>query len=62
MKHSFTRTGLSVAIAALLATHGALAQEAPQDAGKGQQATPQDAPKTLDSVVVKSEYIPEPLM
>lgn len=62
MKHSFTRTGLFVAIAALLASHGAMAQDAPRDARKVQEATPQDAPKTLDSVVVQSDYIPEPLM
>ena len=62
MKHTLSRTGLFLAIAALLATQGALAQEAPQDAAKPQTKQESTEPKTLDSVVVSSEYIPEPLM
>ncbi len=62
MKHTPTRSGLSLAIAALLAANGALAQDAP---ATGPQDPPQDQsqePRTLDSVVVSAEYIPEPLM
>ena len=62
MKHTPTRSGLSLAIAALLAAPGALAQEAP---AAGPQQAPQEQsqePRTLDSVVVSAEYIPEPLM
>ena len=62
MKHTPTRSGLSLAIAALLAAPGALAQEAP---AAGPQQPPQEQsqePRTLDSVVVSAEYIPEPLM
>jgi TonB-dependent receptor len=58
MKHTLTRTGLFLAIAALLAPSAALAQDAAQDAQKAGQ----DAPKTLDSVVVRADYIPEPLL
>ena len=59
MKHSLTRSGLFLAITAMLAANGALAQ----DAGQAQpQQQKQDEPATLDSVVVSSEYIPEPLL
>lgn len=61
------RSGLFLAISALLACHGALAQSAQepqQPASPPQQAQQQaqDEPTTLDSVVVSSEYIPEPLL
>ncbi len=64
MMHTPSRTSLFLAISALLACNGALAQEA-QGAGQPQQKQEQQesAPTTtLDSVVVSSEYIPEPLM
>ena len=61
MKHTPTRSGLSLAIAALLAANGALAQEAPAPGPQQPQEQSQE-PQTLDSVVVSAEYIPEPLM
>ena len=58
-----TRSGLFLAISALLAANTALAQDAPQAATPApQQQAQADDTKTLDSVVVRSEYIPEPLM
>lgn len=57
------RSGLFLAISALLACQGALAQQAPPASPPPQ--VPQEAqedPVTLDSVVVSSEYIPEPLL
>jgi outer membrane receptor protein involved in Fe transport len=62
MKHTLSRSGLFLAITALLAANGALAQQAPQDPAKGQAKQEQAEPATLDSVVVSSEYIPEPLL
>ena len=63
MKHNPTRSGLFLAISALLAANTALAQDAPQAATPApQQQAQADDTKTLDSVVVRSEYIPEPLM
>ncbi len=60
MKRTHSRSSLFLAISALLACNGALAQDGGQ--AQPQQAQEQDQPTQLDSVVVTSEYIPEPLL
>lgn len=64
MKRTQTRTGLFLAISALLACQGALAQTAPtqSDEPAGQQATTDDQAATLDTIEVRGEYIPEPML
>ena len=63
MKHNHTRSSLFLAIAALLAANAAVAQDTQQGTGQNQQQEQQnDETRTLDAVVVSSEYIPEPLM
>ncbi|MFP7722898.1 TonB-dependent receptor domain-containing protein [Lysobacter sp. A3-1-A15] len=64
MKRTQSRTGLFLAISALLACNGALAQSAPTaDPNAPQAAMPaDDTPTQLDAVEVRSEYIPEPML
>ena len=60
MTRNPTPTSLALAIAALLASAGAQAQTQQQpEPAKPQQS---QEPTNLDSVVVRSEYIPEPLL
>ena len=62
MKHTPARSSLSLAIAALLAANAALAQDAPAPAAQAASQDQSQEPRTLDSVVVSAEYIPEPLL
>ena len=64
MKRTQTRTGLFLAISALLACNGALAQSAPPaDPAATPAPTTADTTATqLDAVEVRSEYIPEPML
>ena len=64
MKRTQTRTGLFLAISALLACNGALAQSAPPaDPTATPAPTTADTTATqLDAVEVRSEYIPEPML
>ena len=64
MKRTQTRTGLFLAISALLACNGALAQSTPPaDTTATQAPTAADTTATqLDAVEVRSEYIPEPML
>jgi hypothetical protein len=64
MKLSPTRTGLFLAISALLASHGAWAQTAqqqPDPPPAAQAPEGADVPTQLDAVQVQGEYIPEPM-
>src|SRR3546814_14874296 len=63
MKLTSARTGLFLAISALLAPASALAQQAqaePQAPATEQAAAPSSATE-LDAVEVRGEYIPEPM-
>lgn len=66
MKLTSARTGLFLAISALLAPAGALAQQAAETPSAPSTATAQEsAPATatqLDAVEVRGEYIPEPML
>ncbi|NZA26608.1 TonB-dependent receptor [Luteimonas sp. SJ-92] len=62
MKRSPTRSGLFLAISALLAPCGVLAQNAPTDAGAPAQTAASASPTQLDAVQVRGEYIPEPML
>ncbi|MCD0247361.1 TonB-dependent receptor domain-containing protein [Xanthomonas melonis] len=59
-----SRTGLSLSISTLLMSGTALAQSASNDASGGisSSAAATSAPKQLDQVVVRGEYIPEPML
>jgi TonB-dependent receptor len=57
MKHMPLRTGLSLAISALLAPMVAFAQAAPEAAPPASSQ-----PAELDAVLVRGEYIPEPML
>ena len=57
MKHMPLRTGLSLAISALLAPMLAFAQAAPEAAPPASSQ-----PAELDAVLVRGEYIPEPML
>lgn len=64
MKRNQTRTGLFLAISALLACQGALAQSAPPQTPPTEQASPpaEQAATDLDAIEVRGEYIPEPML
>ena len=59
-----SRTGLSLSISALLASGAAMAQSTTTDAAGGTSSSSAAAiaPKQLDQVVVRGEYIPEPML
>ena len=69
MKHSMTRTGLSIAISALMAAQAAYAQgtqPAPQTtpetpAPPSASAEAGDDASTLDAIEIRGEYIPQPM-
>ncbi|GAB3345156.1 TonB-dependent receptor domain-containing protein [Marilutibacter aestuarii] len=62
------RTGLFLAIAALLAPHGALAQASTAEPASSEQSppadagTPDQAATELDAVQVRGEFIPQPML
>ncbi|WP_407352256.1 TonB-dependent receptor domain-containing protein [Luteimonas sp. R10] len=62
MKRSPTRSGLFLAISALLVPCGVLAQDAPQETGAPAQTETSASPTQLDAVQVRGEYIPEPML
>ncbi len=67
MKLNTARSGLFLAIASLLAPHGALAQDATSEAAPSEQPAPgapgvDDTATELDAVQVRGEFIPQPML